>query len=253
MDSNDSELRHHEGRKPVIGLTTYVETARHGPWEERAALLPVSYLDAILDSGGLPVLLPPAADGAADVSALVDGLILTGGPDVDPARYGAEAHPETGAPRPTRDDWELGLCHLALAHDLPLLAICRGVQVLNVASGGTLHQHLPEHVGHTGHRPAPGTMGQTVVALEVGSLVATVLGRGVTVNCSHHQALDRIGRGIAVVGRAVDGTVEAVELDGHRFAVGLQWHPEDDPSDRRIFMALVAAAREASLSSERPR
>jgi putative glutamine amidotransferase len=245
VDSNASE------RKPVIGLTTYVETARWGPWEQRAALLPELYIAAILDSGGLPVLLPPAADGAADLVARVDGLVLTGGPDVDPARYGADAHPETGAPRPTRDGWELALCRVALARHVPLLAVCRGAQILNVACGGTLHQHLPEQVGHTGHRPRAGTMGRTGVALEAGSLVGTVLGSDVTVHCSHHQALDGIGRGITVVGKAPDGTVEAVEIAGHRFAVGLQWHPEDDPTDRRIFAALVDAAREASLAAER--
>ena len=243
MDSNASDPR------PLIGLTTYVEVARWGPWEERAALLPEQYIQSVLAGGGLAVMLPPGA-GAAAVLARLDGLILTGGPDVDPARYGADAHPETGAPRTDRDEWELALCRLALERDLPLLAICRGAQILNVACGGSLHQHLPDQVGHAGHRPAPGTMGMTGVALETGSLVGRVLGSEVTVFCSHHQALDRIGADITVVGRAEDGTIEAVEITGRRFAVGVQWHPEDHPTDRRIFTALVDAARAASLTRE---
>jgi len=243
VDSNASD------HQPVIGLTTYVETARWGPWEERAALLPEQYIESVITGGGLAVLLPPGA-GAPAVLSRVDGLIITGGPDVDPARYGAEAHPETGAPRTARDEWELALCRLALEQDLPLLAICRGAQILNVACGGSLHQHLPEQVGHSGHRPAPGTMGMTEVVLRPGSLVGAALGGEVTVYCSHHQALDRIGAGVSVVGSAHDGTVEAVEVTGRRFAVGVQWHPEDHPTDRRIFTALVDAARAASLTRE---
>jgi gamma-glutamyl-gamma-aminobutyrate hydrolase PuuD len=244
VDSNASD------RSPLIGLTTYVETARWGPWEERAALLPESYVQAVDSGGGLAVLLPPGPTGAAAVLARVDGLILTGGPDVDPTRYGEDPHPETGAPRTARDEWELALCRLALERDVPLLAICRGAQILNVACGGTLHQHLPEQVGHTGHRPAPGTMGMTDVAIDARSAVGRVLGTTVSVYCSHHQALDRVGAGLDVVGRAPDGTIEAVEIPGRRFAVGLQWHPEDDPTDRRIFAALVDAARVAALTQE---
>jgi len=250
--SNVSERRSAGGpstaRRPVIGLSTYVETARYGPWEERAALLPVQYGDAVLDCGGLPVLLPPAPGAAAEALALCDGLVLTGGPDVDPARYGAAAHPETGAPRPDRDDWEFELCRGALAAELPLLAICRGAQVLNVVCGGTLVQHLPERTGHAGHRPGPGRMGTTEVTLDPASRVGRALDPTVTVYCSHHQALDRVADGLEVVGRAADGTVEAVERTGPGFVVGLQWHPEDHPTDHRIFAALVEAARIPSPS-----
>ncbi len=237
-------------RLPLIGLTTYVETARWGAWEQPAALLPDQYLRAVHDGGGAAVLLPPEPGAGASVLDRLDGLVLTGGPDLDPARYGQEAHVESGAPRASRDEWELEVCRLALARNMPLLAICRGAQILNVARGGTLHQHLPEQVGHTGHRPAPGTFGRTSVKLDADSAVGHALGPRVTVHCSHHQALDRIGAGIAVVGTAEDGTIEAVEIPGRRFAVGVQWHPEDDPTDRRIFAALVDAARAVSFAPE---
>jgi len=239
VGSSDSE------RRPIVGLTTYVEPARWGAWEEPAALLPMTYVDAVHASGGIAVLLPPgpeAGDAAAAVIGRIDALIATGGPDVDPARYGAEAHPETGAPRVARDAWELELCRLALERDVPLLAICRGAQVLNVARGGSLVQHLPDAVGHVGHRPAPGTFGPTDVALDPGSAVGRILGATATVLCSHHQALDVLGRDIEAVGRAPDGTIEAVEVAGRRFAIGVQWHPEQDGSDRRLFEALVTAS-----------
>jgi gamma-glutamyl-gamma-aminobutyrate hydrolase PuuD len=235
-------------RRPVVGLTTYVETARWGAWEQPAALLPATYVDAIDAAGGIAVLLPPPSgegsepDAAATVIERIDALIATGGPDVDPARYGADAHPETGAPRTARDAWELELCRLALERDLPLLAICRGAQVLNVARGGTLLQHVPDAVGHAGHRPAPGTFGEMEVALDHGSETGRILGTSTTVLCSHHQALDVLGRDVEAVGRAPDGTVEAVEVVGRRFALGVQWHPEQDGTDRRLFAALVAAA-----------
>jgi len=235
-------------RRPVVGLTTYVEAARWGAWEQPAALLPAAYIDAVHAAGGIAVLLPPPGDGGDEAAAAavvidrIDALIATGGPDVDPARYGADAHPETGAPRPARDGWELELCRLAVERDLPLLAICRGAQVLNVARGGTLVQHLPDAVGHAGHRPAPGTFGPTEVTLDARSAVGRILGATSTVLCSHHQALDALGRDVEAVGRAPDGTVEAVEVVGRRFALGVQWHPEQDGTDRPLFAALVAAA-----------
>jgi putative glutamine amidotransferase len=244
-------------RRPVVGLTTYVEAARWGAWEQPAALLPASYIDALHAAGAIAVLLPPPADadGASDAAAVVidriDALVATGGPDVDPARYGADAHPETGAPRTARDAWELELCRLALERDLPLLAICRGAQVLNVARGGTLLQHLPDAVGHAGHRPVPGTFGETEVTLGNGSAVGRILGASSIVLCSHHQALDVLGRDVEAVGWAPDGTVEAVEVVGRRFALGVQWHPEQDGTDRRLFAALVAAAAHPVQGSAR--
>ena len=232
-------------RRPRIGLPTYVEPARWGAWDRPAALLPQAYVAAVVAAGGLPVLLPPVPSGDAAHSAVaaLDALILTGGADIEPARYGAEAEAATQAPRPDRDRWEADLLAAALARDLPVLAICRGHQLLNVASGGTLHQHLPDLVGHTGHAPGPAVLGTSAVRLDEGSPVAAILGTEVKVPCYHHQAIDRLGAGLEVVGRADDGVVEAVVMRDRRFVIGVQWHPEDG-DDPRLFEALVAAAQE---------
>lgn len=231
-----------------IGLPTYVEVARWGVWDRPAALLPHSYVAAVVAAGGVPVLLPPvdAVDAAARraVDGL-DGLLLTGGADVEPSLYGAAPLATTQAPRADRDGWELALLDAALASDLPVLAICRGAQVLNVACGGTLHQHVPDLVGHVGHQPAPAVLGTTPVRLAPGSLAATILGTEVKVPCYHHQSIDRLGDGVAAVGRADDGIVEAVELPDRRFVLGVQWHPEDG-DDPRLFEALVAAGEDQS-------
>jgi gamma-glutamyl-gamma-aminobutyrate hydrolase PuuD len=231
------------GPAPLIGLTTYVEPANWGSWGESAALLPEVYVSAVIRAGGCPILLPPAPLGLADRAlSTVDALVITGGPDVDPARYGAQPQTRTSAPRTERDGWELELCRRALEADVPLLAICRGHQVLNVCLGGTLHQHLPDVVGHDDHAPAPGVMGTTCVSLEAGSVFADVLGPESDVPCHHHQAIDRLGASLRVAAFAPDGTIEAVEATGHRFALGVQWHPEDKPGDDRLFAAFVGAA-----------
>lgn len=231
---------------PLIGLTTYVERARWGAWDQRAALLPASYVEMVVAAGGLPVLLPPIVPGdvasaAAIAVAGVDGLVLTGGADVDPAGYGAAAHAETDEPRADRDGWELALLRAALAVDCPVLAVCRGAQVLNVAQGGTLHQHLPDVLGEDTHRPVPGTFGRVPVRVEAGSRLAAIVGETPEVQCHHHQAIDRLGEGLVVTARAADGTIEGVELIGPRFALGVQWHPEE-AGDERLFAALVEAA-----------
>ena len=228
---------------PRVGLPTYVEPARWGVWDRPAALLPHSYVAAVSRAGGLAVLLPPAVSAAAG-RALdgLDALVLTGGADVDPARYGAGRDPATQPPRPDRDEWEAALVLAALDRDLPLLAICRGAQVLNVALGGTLDQHLPAVVGHTGHLPEPAVLGAVTVRLAPGTPVAAIVGAEVKVPCYHHQAIRRLGRGVEAVGWADDGTVEAAVVTGRRFAVAVQWHPEDG-DDPRLFRALVAAAR----------
>lgn len=244
---------------PRVGLTTYAERARWGAWDRRAALLPYGYVEAVTRAGGLPVLLPPppVADGerrAAVASALdgVDGIVLSGGADVDPARYGATSHAATGEPDRDRDTWEAALAEAALARDLPLLGLCRGAQVVAAVLGGTLHQHLPERVGHEGHRPAPGTFGPVDVRLAEGSRLHAALGPRVTVSCSHHQALDRVPAGAVTVGWADDGTVEAYELPGHRFAVGVQWHPEERGDGApAVLTALVRAADEGALPTTR--
>lgn len=248
MASSDSDpLR----LPPRIGLTTYVEDARWGVWDRPAALLPHSYVAAVLAAGGLPVLLPPGADdgGLSAQSAVgaIDALVLTGGADVSPATYGAEPHPETSGVGPDRDAWEIALLTEALRRDMPVLAICRGAQVLNVARGGTLHQHVPDVVGHDGHRPSPAVLGQTAVRLAAGTLLSSVLDETLKVPCYHHQAVARLGDGVVAAGWADDGLIEALVLEGHRFALAVQWHPEDG-DDPRLFEALVAAAQSPSPS-----
>ena len=232
-----------------------------------AAVLPATYTDAVTRAGGRPVLLPPydrpdddrppydrpddpppadSRNGRDDASASVvralDALVLVGGGDVDPASYGQASHPATAGVNPGRDATELALLDAALQADLPVLAICRGMQVLNVLLGGTLVQHVPDAVRHEGHQPGPGCFAPVEVAVEPGTTLGKILGDGATVSCSHHQAIDRLGTGLVVAARAPDGTIEAVELSGKPFAVGVQWHPEED-GDLRLFEALVDAAR----------
>ncbi len=232
--------------KPLIGITAYGEPTAYGVWEHEAVLLPRLYTDAVIAAGGLPVLLPPRVEAAAVVDRL-DGVVLAGGPDVDPARYGAEADPHTGVPRTERDAAELAVLRRAMELSRPLLAVCRGLQVLNVGLGGTLFQHVPDVVGHTGHNPQPGVFGHTEIALAAGSVVGGALGATVTGRCHHHQAIARLADGLTVTGRAPDGMIEAVELVGRPFLVGVQWHPEQD--DPRIFATLVAAASAAASAA----
>jgi anthranilate synthase component 2/putative glutamine amidotransferase len=227
---------------PIIGLTTYVEPARHGAWDDVSALLPVAYVDAVVRAEGYPVLLPPSPTPPAVALAPLAGLVITGGPDVDPGRYGAAPHDQTDQPRRERDAWEIALCLAALDLGLPLLAICRGLQVLNVALGGTLHQHLPDAIGSDAHRPVPGQMVVNRMHLAAGSPIAAILGTETTGNCHHHQAIDQMAPGLRAVGFATEGIIEAVEVEGQEFALGVQWHPEDDATDDRLFAALVAAA-----------
>lgn len=243
MGSNASE----RPSPPLIALSAAVEPARYGVWEETVDFVPHLYVSAVAGAGAGTVLLPPVpfehvAVLAVAVLAVVDGLVLTGGADVGPRRYGAEAHKMTDSPREERDAWELALCRAALDIDLPVLAVCRGMQVLNVALGGTLHQHLPEIVGHGSHRATLGQMSANPVAIEPGTAVASVLGLHAQGLCHHHQAVDRLGHGARAVGRAPDGTIEAIEVDGCSFAIGVQWHPEEAPEDSRLFAALAAAA-----------
>ena len=224
--------------KPLIGISTYVEQARWGVWHAPAALLPRSYVDSVIRAGGVPVLLPSVGEDTTALSA-VHGLVLAGGADVDPARYGHEPHAKTVS-RPERDGFEFALARAALDRGLPVLAVCRGMQVLNVALGGTLTQHLPEVAGHTEHQPAPAVYGHTRVTLTEGSRVARILGSEVKVQCYHHQSVREPAPGLDAVGWAADGTIEAVEAPG--FVLGVQWHPEQDLDDVRLFAALVDAA-----------
>ncbi|MEZ5098963.1 MAG: gamma-glutamyl-gamma-aminobutyrate hydrolase family protein [Thermoleophilia bacterium] len=235
--------------RPLIGITTYSEPASWGAWGEvPAALLPLGYVRAVERVGGRPLLLPPG-DGVEEALRVLDGLILSGGSDLDPATYGHEPHPETRNVRPERDRAELALLEAALGLDLPLLAICRGLELLNVGLGGDLDQHLPERLGHSGHRERPGTWSRHEVVVEPGSRLARILGEGVHVHSHHHQGPGRVAAGLAVTARAHDGSVEGLEHPDRTFAVGVLWHPEEGGDDR-LFAALVAEAR--SFRARRP-
>ncbi|HVK23970.1 MAG TPA: gamma-glutamyl-gamma-aminobutyrate hydrolase family protein [Actinokineospora sp.] len=225
--------------KPVIGLTTYLEYARFGVWETAAVVLHRQYVDATSAAGGVPVLLP--FGDAVELAGVIDGLVLVGGPDIEPARYGAPAHTTTVS-RPGRDAAEFDLLDAAIIAGVPVLGVCRGMQLINVAFGGTLTQHLPESVGTTDHQPAVATFGESTVRLADGSRVADILGPETTARCYHHQAVADLGPGLRPVGWAADGTVEALEAVGDRFVIGVQWHPEQQSDDVRLFAALVAAA-----------
>jgi putative glutamine amidotransferase len=228
--------------RPVIGITCYVEPARWGVWDVPAALLPQAYVDAVAASGGLPLLVPP--DGAADPDALLDrldGVVLAGGADIDPATYAEAAHPQTAGLRTDRDAAELPLALAALARGLPLLGICRGAQILNVARGGSLVQHLPDVVGHEGHRPEPGVYGVHTVRCAHGSRMADAMGESAVVRSYHHQGIGTLGTGLVATAWAEDDTVEGLEDPQQSFAVGALWHPEAS-ADHRLFAALVTAA-----------
>lgn len=226
--------------RPLIGLTSYREPARWGVWNTVADLLPAGYARSVEAAGGVVVLLPMQAGGAEDVVARLDALIVTGGADIDPARYRRAAHPRTVS-RPERDDWELALLDAAAAAGLPTLGVCRGMQAMAVWAGGTLEQHLPEVVGHSEHGPEGDAFGWISVRTEPDSLVRRLVGEAMQVSCHHHQAV-ATHPGFAVAARAADGTVEAIEDPEQTFRVGVQWHPESG-DDHGLFAGLVAAAQ----------
>jgi len=228
--------------RPLIGITSYAEEIRWGVWTEEAALIPLSYVRAVEHAGGRPLVVPPSADGLEETLGVLDGLILSGGGDLHPGLYGADAHPETDSPRPERDNAELRLLEAALERDMPVLAVCRGSQLLNVARGGDLVQHLPDDVGHERHKHVPGQFSDHGVRLDPESRVGTLLGEHAPVKSHHHQGYGRIGDGLRESGWADDGTVEALEDPGKRFAVGVLWHPEEG-EDFALFRALVDEAR----------
>ncbi|MDG9720570.1 gamma-glutamyl-gamma-aminobutyrate hydrolase family protein [Streptomyces sp. DH24] len=226
------------GRRPLIGVSTYLEAgARWGVWELDAALLPTGYPRLVQRAGGLAVMLPPdAPEHAAAAVARLDAVVIAGGPDVDPGRYGAERDPRTGPAAPERDAWELALIDAALAAGVPLLGICRGMQLLNVALGGTLVQHLD------GHAEVLGAFGRHVVSPVPGTLYAGLVPEAMPVPTYHHQAVERLGEGLVVSARAGDGTAEALELPADTgWALGVQWHPEMG-TDLRVMRGLVMAA-----------
>ena len=235
---------------PLIGVSTYVADVAWSNWERRAAVLPASYFELVAAAGGRPLLVPPTSTapdgpeaGADQVVDVLDGLVLTGGGDVDPAAYGEDPDPEVGGVNPVRDASERALLAAALQADLPVLAICRGCQVLNVYLGGTLHKHLPDVIGNLDHRKVAMQLEDVDVATEPGTRTAAVFGPTTTVRCSHHQAIRDLGRDLVVTARAGDGVIEAVELPSAHFVLAVQWHPEE-AMDQRPFDALIRAARQ---------
>jgi putative glutamine amidotransferase len=234
--------------KPAVGITTYLTPAAWGAWNLDAALVPADYVRAVVEAGGAPLLVPPGADIERTLS-LVDGLVFTGGSDIDPELYSAEAHAETNGIVRERDDFELHLMQAALARDLPILAICRGSQVLNVARGGDLEQHVPDRVGTDVHKQVPGVFADHDVDVVGGTRLASLLGDRHDVKSHHHQGFGELGEGLRVAARAPDGTVEALEDPAGRFTVGVLWHPEAG-ENRALFRALVCAAAEYGATRE---
>ena len=228
--------------RPVIGITSYAQEASWGVWKLPAALVPLAYVDAIELAGGRAVVIPPTEDDVHATLDALDGIVFSGGADVDPVHYGADAHPETDTPQARRDAGEMALLQAALERDMPTLAICRGFQLLNVARGGDLIQHLPEQVGNDVHKQIPGEFAVHPVEVKEGSRLGGIVGSTPEVTSHHHQALGRVGDGLVETAWAADGTLEGVEDPSQRFLVGVQWHPEAS-EDAALFEALVEHAR----------
>ena len=230
---------------PLIGVTTYLERAQQGVWDVRAAFLPEQYLTGVTAAGGIALLLPPQDPEAADAAISgMDGLILSGGADVAPELYGEERHPLTDPARVDSDAWELALFRAAERRRIPVLAICRGLQLVNVARGGTLQQHLPESLGTERYRLGGGVFAENDIEVAEGTALAGVLGAGeARVHSYHHQGIDRLGEGLVAAAHSDDGLVQAFVDTSAGHVVGIQWHPEENADDRRLFADLVSQAR----------
>ena len=229
--------------RPLIGITSYEpEEVRTGVWVFSAALTPSAYVEAVATAGGRPLIVPPIEEGVEETLDALDGLLFSGGEDLDPAHYGAERHPETKDVHEARDRAELALLRAALERDMPVLAVCRGSQVLNVALGGDLVQHLPEIVGHDEHKHTPGQFADHDVRVSPDSRLGALLGERVPVKSHHHQGFGRVGAGLREVAWAEDGLVEGLEDPSRRFALGVLWHPEMG-EDAALFEAFVEEAR----------
>lgn len=227
--------------RPLVGITSYVDRARWSTWDREATLLPQAYVTAVHQAGGRALVVPPSPDGAAEVVAALDGLILAGGADIDPALYGAEPEAWTTDLRPDRDGGEVPLLRAAIGADLPVLGVCRGMQLMVAVAGGRLVQHLPDVLGSDRHRAGQGSYARHGVRTEPGSRLAGLVGEQIEVPSYHHQGVDDPGA-LTVSAYADDGTIEGVEVPDARFRVGILWHPEQDV-DGRLFEGLVAAAR----------
>jgi gamma-glutamyl-gamma-aminobutyrate hydrolase PuuD len=231
------------GRRPLIGITSYAQPARWGSWQLPAAFVPLFYVESVERAGGRALLVPPSTDGVDETLDALDGVVLSGGIDIDPAAYGADRHPATDPAQAHRDAGELALLSRALERDVPTLAICRGFQLLNVLRGGDLVQHLPETVGHEGHREVLGVFSEHPVEVKGGTRLAAIIGeRHDAVRSSHHQGVGRVGEGLVETAWAADGSLEGLEDPDKRFAVAVLWHPEME-EDKRLFEALVDEAR----------
>jgi len=235
---------------PVLGLSTYLQQAASGVWNVPASFLPAFYINAVTMAGAIATLLPPQPVSEVIVDRVLeglDGLIITGGRDVEPANYGQTPHPTTDAPARDRDAWELALVAAALTRGLPLLGICRGAQILNTALGGTLHQHLPDLLHHTRHQAGNATFTTTSITTTARTKVAGMIGPSSEAQCYHHQAIATVGKGLVVSARDSEGVIEAVEADPrlypHHWVVAVQWHPEERLDDLRLFAGLTEAAR----------
>ena len=228
--------------RPLIGITSYTEEVSWGVWTEEAAVVPLAYVRSVEAAGGRALVVPPSDDGLDETLDALDGVIFSGGADLDPALYDAEPHPETDTPRQERDRAELRMLRTALDRDMPVLAICRGSQLLNVARGGDLVQHLPEALGHERHKHDPGTFSDHSVDVAVDSKLGDLVGGHAPVKSHHHQGIGRIGEGLREVAWAEDGVVEGLEDPAKRFALGVLWHAEEG-EDGALFRGLVDEAR----------
>jgi len=227
--------------RPVIGITSYAQEASFGVWRLPAALVPLDYVESVERAGGRPLVIPPSAEGVEETLDAIDGLVLSGGADLDPATYGAEPHTTTDMPQTRRDAGELALLRAALDRDLPTLAICRGSQLLNVVRGGDLVQHLPEVVGDERHKETPGTFSEHGVRIDPESRLGRLVALHAPVKSHHHQGFGRVGEGLRETAWADDGTLEGIEDPSKRFALGVLWHPEAS-EDAALFEALVEEA-----------
>lgn len=242
--------------RPILGLTTYLQRAQTGVWDVSASFLPAIYVEGVTRAGGIATLLPPQPVDQSIAERVLDGLdalVITGGRDVDPASYGQAPHSATDEPALDRDAWEFALVRGALARHMPVLGICRGAQVLNVVLGGTLHQHLPDVVGHRQHQLGKAVFSTSTIRTVPGTRLAALIGESTDAQCYHHQAIAELGAGLMASAWDSDGVIEGVELvsggsEADRFVLAVQWHPEERLDDLRLFAGVVQAAATYALS-----